>query len=341
MNNPTALSTLRPSSPGTATIARAAWHLEQIAAPQAWELSRGRGVVIAIIDQAIDTRHPEFRDRVVSSYHVGTAAHRAPPRARRLHGTQCAGVALAGGLTATGVAPEASLMAIAVPSLGGCPDERAIARAIRWAAEEGADIICCPFGPPASAHPLTTAAEPPGAARRIGAAPGIKEAIDLAATEGRGGRGCVVVFSAGNEGGPANPWASRAGVLAVGACNARGEFCRYSNRGPAVWCALPSGDPDLAGEPDSLVLTTAPLGSFLEGDAIYSLTVGYTSLAAAAAAGLCAVILSANPELRADQVEAVLRGSLEEPVFPPRERFSWGRPNARRAVELALSLVAG
>ena len=93
----------------------------------------------------------------------------------------------AGGPTVTGVAPNARLLAVRVPALTmriGDPTEAA---GIRWAAEHGADVICCAWGPQ---HPTAKGGRLPNHTRR---------AIDWAVTHGRDGKGCVVVFSSGRR----------------------------------------------------------------------------------------------------------------------------------------------
>ena len=62
------------------------------------------------------------------------------------HGTACAGVACANGIDgASGVAPQAKLMPIRLVSGLGSIQE---AKAFKWAADNGADVISCSWGPP-------------------------------------------------------------------------------------------------------------------------------------------------------------------------------------------------
>ena len=69
-------------------------------------------------------------------------------------------------------------------------------------------------------------------------------AIDYVTANGRGGKGCVVLFAAGNgnESVDNDGYASYAKVMAVAACNDRGRRSVYSDFGKAVWCAFPSND---------------------------------------------------------------------------------------------------
>ena len=90
-------------------------------------------------------------------------------------------------------------------------------------------------------------------------------------------------------------------------------------------------------------LTTAPVGSLVDGEAFYTTRFGFTSAAAAAVAGICALIVSANPDLTYQQVKDVLRDSCEKVDFASGtydERghsplYGFGRPDVARAVELA------
>lgn len=310
------------------------WSLRLIRAERAWESTRGDGIVIAVLDDAIDTRHPEFEGRVLRSYDADTGAEDALPRGWEPHGTKCAGLALAGGLAVSGVAPEALLMPVRVPALArGVIGDPAEARAIRWAAEHGADVICCAWGPP---NPN----------RLGGALPAhTRSALDWAATHGRGGQGCVIVWSAGNDNCDLalNGYASHRHGIAVGACSSAGKRTSYSNWGAALWCVFPSNDPadpDAAGE---TYLTTTPVGSFLLGETFYTESFGFTSAACAGVAGLCALILGVNPGLTWRDVKAVLRAScvrLDEPdgACDPTGHspfLGYGRPDAAHAVALA------
>src|SRR5437868_15250163 len=69
-------------------------------------------------------------------------------------------------------------------------------------------------------------------------------AIDHVTSSGRGGKGCVVLFAAGNgnESVDNDGYASYPKVIAVAACNDTGKRSVYSDFGNAVWCAFPSND---------------------------------------------------------------------------------------------------
>jgi hypothetical protein len=89
-------------------------------------------------------------------------------------------------------------------------------------------------------------------------------------------------------------------------------------------------------------LTTAPVGSLLDGEAYYTTRFGFTSAATAAVAGICALIVSANSNLTSTEVEAVLRDScekidVESNTYDERGHsslYGYGRPDVARAVAL-------
>jgi len=296
--------------------------------------SASRNVVtIAVVDDAVDTRHDEFAGRVAGEWDAASGASSAKPRGWQPHGTKVAGLALAGGPKVTGIAPDALLLAVRVPALSERIGDSTEAAGIRWAAEHGADVICCAWGPQ---YPTAESGRLPDHTR---------DAIDFAVSHGRGGKGCVVVFSSGNAGCDIalNGYASHPGVMAVGACNCHGKRPDYSTWGDALWCVVPSNDPrDPIGAYQTYD-TTTPIGSFLLGHTFYTDDFGFTSAACAIAAGVCAQILSANPDLTWRGVRDVIArscrkidadgGSYDERGHSP--YYGFGRLDPARAIDIA------
>jgi subtilisin family serine protease len=290
-------------------------------------------ITIAVVDDAIDTRHCEFAGRVSGQLDAATGEPSSLPRGWQPHGTKVAGLALAGGVQVTGVAPTARLLAVRVPALSSRLGDPTEAVAIRWAAQHGADVICCAWGP--QELDGRTASLPRST----------RDAIDFALWHGRGGKGCVVLFSSGNHGSDIarNEYASHPGVIAVGACNCHGKHPEYSGWGGALWCVVQSNDP---GDPVGALgtyATTTPVGSFLLGDTFYTDEFGFTSAACAVAAGVCAQILSANSGLTSLEVREIVAdscrkidvegGSYDAKGHSP--LYGYGRLDAEGAIELA------
>jgi subtilisin-like proprotein convertase family protein len=320
-------------------------------------VTRGQGITVAVIDDGVDVDHPEFATagKVVHPRDVTQSSDNARPKlVRDKHGTACAGVAVASGvLGASGVAPEARLMPIRFASALGSQQE---ANAFVWAAEKGADIISCSWGPEDGVwhqpeDPLHDAVTPMPASTRL--------AIDFALSQGRGGKGCVILFAAGNgnESVDNDGYASHPSVIAVAACNDTGKRSVYSDFGSALWCAFPSndmGDAEL-GQPEPLTpgiwtvdrRGTAGYnpGNTSLGDAagLFANDFGGTSSACPGAAGVAALVLAVNPALRWQEVRDILRRACDR-IDPQggqynaqgrSPKYGHGRLNALRAVELA------
>jgi subtilisin family serine protease len=327
----------------------------------AHQLTKGEGITIAIIDDGVDIDHSEFSSsgKIVAPRDASLNSNDPRPKDshpfyKDNHGTACAGVACADGkVGASGVAPGARLLPIRLASDLGSQQE---ANAFRWAADHGADVISCSWGPEDGEwsdldDPLHNRVVPIPASTRL--------AIDYATTQGRGGKGCVVLFAAGNgnERVENDGYASYDKVIAIAACNDQSKRSVYSDFGDAVWCSFPSSDfgHRIFNHPEPLttgIWTTDRTGfsGYNHGDArlgdqagSYTNSFGGTSSACPGAAGVAALVLSANPQLRWQEVREILRQACDK-IDPQageydgngRSRFyGYGRLNAEKAVRLA------
>jgi subtilisin family serine protease len=341
---------------GQRTIFPQQWHLKTTTIGGQWisasanveaahAITEGEGVTIAIIDTGTDIDHDEFSSPGKLVAPQDTSANDADPRPvgrDENHGTACAGVACADGkFGASGVAPRARLMPIRMISQLGSQAE---ANAFYWAAENGADVISCSWGPADGKwwdpnDPLHDTVVPLPDSTRL--------ALNFAVTRGRGGKGCVVLFAAGNgnESVDNDGYASYERVLAVAACNDRSVRSVYSDRGDAVFCAFPSNDFEFGEEdrPPPLtpgIWTTDRTGRPGYSDDDYTNSFGGTSSACPGAAGVAALVLSCDPSLSRDEVKDVLRRSCEQ-IDPEKGDYDeqghspfygYGRLNAESAV---------
>jgi subtilisin family serine protease len=139
------------------------WNLALVGAPAAWPTTTGEGVVIAVIDSGVDSRHPDLRDRLVGSIDC-VGADGDPDRCRAGgdtdtdgHGTHVAGIAVAAadnGRGVAGVAPDARLLSVRalVPVLcerrpcGATGQAGDVAAGVRWAVAAGADVVNLSLG---------------------------------------------------------------------------------------------------------------------------------------------------------------------------------------------------
>jgi len=337
------------------------WHLKQTTingqlidahanVEAAWSLSNGAGTIIAIIDDGVDIDHEEFRSsaKIVAPRDVTRRTDNPRPGNFNNHGTACAGVACASGnIGASGAAPGAQLMPIRLASVLGSQAE---ADAFVWAAQNGADVISCSWGP---VDGDWTDPDDPAHRQIVPLPDSTRLAMEYAINQGRNGKGCVILFAAGNGNESVNNdgYASFEKVIAVAACNDQGQKSAYSDFGEAVWCCFPSND-GLPSLTTGIWTTdrTGPLGynsgRLSQGDAEgnYTNRFGGTSSACPGVAGVAALILSRNPNLRWDEVRDILKratdrideaeGNYDEnghSIF-----YGYGRVNAAKAVELAM-----
>jgi subtilisin family serine protease/subtilisin-like proprotein convertase family protein len=325
------------------------WHLSHtggselaanshIFAETAWDLTRGtRSIVVAVMDDGVDLNHPDFQGvgKIVAPRDFkGNDFMPLPEESNEDHGTACAGVAVAeeNGYGAVGVAPGCALMPIRTT---GYLDDDAIEELFDWAVTKGAAVISCSWGPSAVYFPLSLRQ---------------RAALTNAATQGRNGKGCVIVFAAGNANRPTNGTVNETGwpnntltgatnwmggftnhpdVITVAASTSMGKKAAYSNWGPDITVCGPSnnappgvGLPNLgyvytppevtAYMPGLGVVTTDRIGTSGYDASNFTNTFGGTSSACPLVAGVAALVLSANPDLTAAEVRQILQQTADK-----------------------------
>lgn len=304
---------------------------------EAWRLLDGYGnpnIVVAVMDNGIDLAHPDLKDKVVKPWDFWKgSAQLSAGDPSYTHGTPCASVAIApqnGGMC--GAAPAARLMPLSGTSFSIEGTEALFNYVIR----NGADVVSCSWGTVDPSFAL--------GADKIAA-------IAKAARDGRGGKGCVICFAAGNEDmDTLNVYAKHPDVICVGATTSDDEHADYSNRGRELTITAPSNGawPILAARAywDEGIDGEVGASKWYYGDGVdrgnrYQ-HFGGTSSATPLVAGICALILSANPNLTAREVKQILMltadkvGSPSEYVNGQSLRFGYGRINAAKAVQEAL-----
>ena len=281
------------------------WHLTHARVNDAWTLTTGDSSIwVAVLDDGVDVTHPEFDGRVPAQWDFTDDVGDGTPKTDDdKHGTACAGVAAARGLHASGAAPGCSLMAVRFPAALGDSDE---AEMFRWAADNGADVISCSWGPAdgtGQTDPL------PGATQA---------AIQYCLTNGRQGKGIVVCWAAGNgnESVDLDGYAANPHVVAVAASNDHSQRSWYSDMGRALWISAPSSGDRAAGE--KAIITTdrqgdAGYNDSSEGlDANYTNSFGGTSSATPLVAGVVGLMLSVNADLTPLEIRTILRDTARK-----------------------------
>jgi subtilisin family serine protease len=291
-------------------------------------------IVIAVIDNGFDTTHPDLKDKIYKPFDLWNQSNKlSQGDSRFTHGTPCASVALAAsnGSGIVGVAPSAKFM----PVSGTSFSLNATEQMFDYCINNGADVISCSWGTTDPAFDLN---------------PMKQEAIAKAARKGRNGKGCVIVFAVGNEDLDfINFYAAHPDVIAVAASTSKDEHASYSNRGREVTiCAPSNGDwPILAARAwwdKGVDWETGTFRFYRDGKdrgPNYK-HFGGTSSSCPLVAGICALILSVNPELTAKEVKDIIIktadkiGAPSEYVNGHSTKYGNGRINADKAVAEAI-----
>lgn len=283
-------------------------YLPAIKAPEAWDKSLGAGVIIGLVDSGVDLDHEDLVDNILPNG-WDFADDDDDPGDELGHGTQVCGIIAAvqdNGLGISGVAPQSKIIPLKISQ--GSTDiftDDTVAAAIVYAADNGAVIINLSLGwNDDEDHAAVT------------------DAIAYAAD-----KGVTLVAAAGNRYGPVWFPAKLEKVVAVSAIDQYDQNI-YSAYGPELDLVAPGSGSTL----DDFILTTALGGG-------YTFNKG-TSLSAAMATGVAALLLSELPHLTNNQVVAFLTnraGHLGEPV--PNEMFGYGKVNALSALDPLVSFV--
>ena len=130
-----------------------------IDAPEAWQISTGKDVLVAVLDTGIDTTHPDLvtnmylntgeiagdgidndGNGVVDDVHGYNAADQTgDPWSDDPHGSHCAGTIAARGKV-TGVAPDAKILPIKIYDEDDWTDAATLIRALQYAQDAGARV---------------------------------------------------------------------------------------------------------------------------------------------------------------------------------------------------------
>lgn len=293
-----------------------------IDAPEAWGLATGNNVTVGVIDDGLENH--EDMATLLTGYTPANNGNGTPSTSGDGHGQQCAGLigALHNEIGVRGVAPGVSMFSINIfaPNTSNAD----VADGINWAVNAGADVLSNSWG-------FTSCTFNDAS---------ITAAFNNAANNGRGGLGCIILVASGNDFNTCVSYpADLPSVTAVGGISGDGGRSNFSNYGPALDIVAPSNDDWQFNAQGQLINTAHDLVTIdREGSAgwfsgNYSTGFGGTSGATPIAAGVAALVLSANPALTKSEVENILYTTSDD-IGPSGfdNEYGHGRVNAYQAV---------
>jgi len=281
-----------------------------IDAPEAWSITRGAGVAVAVVDSGVDLTHPDLLTRLLPGY--DWVDDDSVPLDLHGHGTHVAGTVAAAenGVGVVGVSPEADVIPLRVLGANGSGWGSDVAAAFDWAGDHGVRIVNASLG----SDGITTA-------ERLA----IRDHPDT-----------LYVVAAGNDGDnvdvtPHYPCAyTEPNVLCVGATDFDDELASFSNYGANAVDLFAPGVNIASAHPASLSST---LDYYFDTGSEFELMSG-TSMATPHVAGAAALVAAHHPDFTAAQIKAALMESADpQPALAGKARVA-GRLNAAAALGL-------
>jgi len=279
----------------------------------AWDVTRGAGQTIAIIDTGVAASHQDLTGAVVGGADFsgqGSSNGQTPVGSGdSSHGTMVASLAAGRGRGTSGVigaAPAASLLAISIgfEDGGSATSDDQIADAVRWAVDNGADVINMSL------------------TRNTLEWPESWDDAFLYAME----KDVVVVAAAGNRGSGTTQVGAPAtmpGVLTVGGVD---------RAGAASWDASAQGISIGVSAPSEQLVGAVPGGGYVLWDG----TSGATPLIA----GIAALVRAAHPDLdAANVIQRIIATSRDAGASGADPIYGYGLVDAAAAVSATVPAV--
>ena len=295
------------------------WNLPLINLPDAWDVSTGEDVTVAVVDTGVnpfgfDSFGRGLGSRVLLGYNaIGKVRGGLDVES---HGTLVAGIIgqeTNNGIGTAGIAYDAKILPVKVLWFTGQGLNSWIIHGIRWAANHGADIINLSLGGSFPSRALEAA---------------VNYAYE---------KGVTVVAASGNDGlGEVIYPAAFENCIAVGAVNYDKILTDYSNYGEDLDLVAPGGnlneDRNGDGFGDGILQEGFARSGFFGFEWNYRYATG-TSMAAPHVAGVAALIKSRHPDYGPDEIRQVLQDTAKDLGAPGwDERYGYGLVDAYAAV---------
>jgi subtilisin family serine protease len=316
------------------------WYLHREHFPAAWDLSRGSGALVGVIDSGIDSSHPDLGDKVAIARDLDGKTQGTGDEVG--HGTHVGGVACASTNNAAGISgagsdcrlvleksdlTSASVIAALVDaarsgagvinmSFGGGRLSLGEQRALNYALARDVVLIAAAADSPVAeqGHPAKDL-QPTGTGKNLDSGRGlVVTAADMSGARASfAGRGSQISLAAFGDTGPGS--------------QALGIFSSF----PANVTQIETGASTPPAPPCPACRTV------FNGDNRYGYLAG-TSMAAPQVAGAVALVRTANPKLRRSSVVRLMKETASRSGGWSTE-LGWGILNAEAAVRRALELA--
>ncbi len=277
-----------------------------IKAEEAWEVTKGTGVKVAILDSGIDATHPDLAGKVVAQRVFVSSTMDPDITDRNGHGTHVAGIIAANTNNSTGVAgtcPECQLIigkVVVSDASGNATGATSdIVSGMTWAADQGAKVINLSLRSTSSqTQPL------------------YQEGVNYAIS-----KGAVVVAATGNDASSMVTWpAGNEGVVSVSATDNSDKIAPFSNYGSYVKVAAPG----------VFIASTFPTTPNAKRVLNYGYSSG-TSMSSPVVAGVAALVW-ASPFGTSNTTVINRIYTTADKIEGTGSRWSQGRVNAAKAV---------
>ena len=286
-----------------------------IDAPEAWTITRGAGITVAVVDSGVDTGHPDLAGRLVPGYDF--VDRDSNPNDANGHGTHVTGTIAAGqnGVGGVGVAPEARVMPLRVLDASGSGGSAAVANAFSYAGSRGVRVVNASLGSSASSEvELSAIRRYPNTLFVVAAGNGGSDGV------GDDNDGAANVFPCEY----AEP-----NVFCVGASDADDMRATFSNFGATKVDLFAPGEEIVSTYPRSL------------GDGSGVAVLSGTSMATPHVAGAAALAGASQTGWSTAQLKTALMDSVDRPPALAGRSVSGGRLNAAAALGLVMRPQTG
>ena len=303
------------------------WHLTQINAPYAWdvETASGKDVRIAIVDTGVDLTHPDLnvlknlgKDYIGNTGGAPNTAQNGNDHEGVPHGTACAGLAAAKTNNGQGVSA----------TCWGCPiipirlisdsyqyaSANSYLNAMKYAVDNGAWVVSNSWG----AQDCQT--DYSGNCVKCVSVPAdnySSEGVDYGRKNGRGGKGTIFLWAAGNShcNTNLNSFLKDNDFLTISALGQSGNLESYSNYGNEIDLSAGAGNntTDIQGNSYGYACTGWQYCGNLDNNGDYTSIMNGTSAATPVAAGAVALMLAANPDLNFAGAMNCIKSSARKP----------------------------